>query len=680
MLKTVLPGQVSMKANTALGFLASGVAAWLLREGRPDKRRFAWGRALGAGVALLGLLTLLEYATGLDFRIDQFLFREVSGLQGTSHPGRMAPNTALAFLCAGTALAVLGLRERLTRYSSWLGAATIMFGVCAFTGHLFGVQAMTGFGRYTLMAVHTSVGMIILGLGIVFARPGCGWVALLCTEGAAGFLVRTLVPGFAVLMTALGWVKLHGERDHWYDSAYGGTLFTVVRILLLTVVTFVVARAVRRIEAVRDAATEDLRVLNAELEKKVAARTAEMTSSNESLGKEVVIRRETESELREALRKIEDNNRAKSEFVFNVSHELRTPLASLRYSADNLLSGVAGPVEGRVRDYVEMMREDCERLIGTVNDILDMSRIEMNRLRLNMATVPFGWFIGRSLAPLRKHAAVRGLKLDYVEKMNAFVRCDPGKIERVLTNLAGNAIKFTPPGGNVLVELVRSDARGARGEALLRVTDTGVGIAPEHLPHITKRYYRACEEVSGTGLGLSLCREMLEAHGGRIIVVSPVPGTNGGTQVTAVLPVAEPPLVMIAEDDTECRHLLELQVTRMGYRAIGCGSGDEALEAMEGNRPDIIVMDIFMPGMDGVQAIARVKCDSRWRSIPVIAITGGNLSLAKREVLEGFGIPILGKPWKADELLAMLHEAGWGHAYVAGASQDGARQGSKGGS
>jgi signal transduction histidine kinase len=413
----------------------------------------------------------------------------------------------------------------------------------------------------------------------------------------------------------------------------------------------------------RASAEEALKLYREELEDLVCRRTAELSEANDNLSREISACAETEKSLREAVRRLEEHDRAKSQFVFNVSHELKTPLTSLRHAVGNLLSGTIGTMDRKVESYVEMMREDCERLAMTVEDILDMGRIETSRLRLNMAVMPVDWCVAHAVDSLRIQARARRLTVETDLRSRSFVRCDHGKLDRVLLNIAGNAIKFNRDGGTVHVRTCLTGPEN-KPQAEIVVRDTGVGIPAEHLSHVGERFYRAGEQVAGSGLGLYISKEILEAHGGSLHVSSPATGADGGTEVVIRLPVAERPVVLVADDDPDCRRLVELQIGRAGYRVVTCGSGEEMMELVSNHPPAALIVDLVMPGLDGIGTIRRIKMEPRWRLLPVIAITGNAISPESRIALDGLGIPALGKPWEATGLVSLLHEVMWGHSYL----------------
>lgn len=366
--------------------------------------------------------------------------------------------------------------------------------------------------------------------------------------------------------------------------------------------------------------------------------------------------------LQAAVGKLERYERARTEFIDNVSHELRTPLATMSYTMANLLKGIVGPLPEKVRSYLLMFDEECERLKATVADILDVGRIDAQTLEAHRMKVPFSSWARRAASALRPKADEKRVALSLAgEGVPGFADADPLELERVMVSVTRNAIHYTPEGGHVQLDV--HPARDG-GWTELSVTDDGVGIPAEHLPKVTQRYYRVGEFVSGTGLGLTLCKELLEREGGELELRSPPPGRSTGTQVLIRLPLAPPPTVLAVDDSRTIQALLDHHLKSHGYGTVICSSAEQALEHLAKSRPDMLIVDAVLPGMDGVDLIARVKSAHDLRHLPIIMITGAEVDGSKRGVLEEFRIPILGKPWVEEELIACMEDAIYGKFYL----------------
>ncbi len=363
----------------------------------------------------------------------------------------------------------------------------------------------------------------------------------------------------------------------------------------------------------------------------------------------VTERKRAQDALKEAMARVEAHDQARAQFVSNVSHELKTPLTSMLYAIYNMLNGVVGPLPARVRRYLLMLDGDCRRMLATVSDILDLRRIDNKTLKLDTHRVPLGRLVGWALESLRLQAKQKNQALVFnLPPKNIFVECDPSKIERVVINLVGNAIKFTPAEGRVDVEVVL--AKDARGFACLSVVDTGPGIPHELIPRITERYFTVNEQPTGTGLGLAISKDIVELHGGKLVIESPPPGRSGGTRVSVLLPLSDAPKVMLVEDDELVRETIAMQARDWGFKVSVLGEGTTALEAIKRERPDLILMDLELPGVGGTDVILKLKANLEMMRTPVIVLTGAQLSEKQQKVLSNFGIPTLTKPWDEDEL------------------------------
>jgi signal transduction histidine kinase/HAMP domain-containing protein len=299
-------------------------------------------------------------------------------------------------------------------------------------------------------------------------------------------------------------------------------------------------------------AYREIAELNRTLEARVAERTRQLSEANAAL--EV------------SHRKLRELDQLKSDFVSNVSHELRTPLTAIRMSVDNLLDGVVGDVSPTLQRYLTKVQNNTDRLVRLISDLLDLSRIEAGRIELRRTRVDLADVIQDVVDSLRPMATEKGLDLSVVPSATIFaVFADRDKLQQVLINLAGNAVKFTPSGGSVSISthaptsddsstVPRFDGTEAPGVPNDRpaeppnlrrfvevsVDDTGEGIPPEELDAIFDKFHQVRREnrykAQGTGLGLSIAKSLIELHGGRIRVESQ-PGK--GSRFIFTLPIAE---------------------------------------------------------------------------------------------------------------------------------------------
>jgi signal transduction histidine kinase len=260
----------------------------------------------------------------------------------------------------------------------------------------------------------------------------------------------------------------------------------------------------------------------AQLEAKVHERTAELEA--------------TYRELEASHARLREVDQLKSDFLGNVSHELRTPLAAVKGYVDNLLDGVAGPLTEKPRHYLGRVRDNADRLGRMVSDLLDLTRIEAGKIELIPLALAVSDLVGDALDGLRHVADGRRVRLAADLSPCPRVWADPDKVHQILTNLLANAIKFSPPGGQVTV-MVAPDTCGL---VRFAVEDTGPGIPPAERERVFDKFYQVGraegERPLGTGLGLTIARHLVELHGGRIWVED---APSGGAAFVLLLPAAD---------------------------------------------------------------------------------------------------------------------------------------------
>jgi PAS domain S-box-containing protein len=385
----------------------------------------------------------------------------------------------------------------------------------------------------------------------------------------------------------------------------------------------------------RQLAEEKLAQHREHLEELVGTRTAELKGANERLLA---------------------HDKARAEFVSNVSHELKTPLASMKYGIGNLLTGVVGPLPERATEYLRMLDADCRRMASTVEDILDLGRLESKMMRLHRARCPFDRIIRRAATALMVQAQFKRINMVLsVSRGLGFVACDAFKMERAIVNLIGNAIKFTADGGRVEIRLCRETA--APDVLVVEVTDDGIGIAPQHLGRVAEKYFRVSDLVGGTGLGMAIAKEIIELHGGRMTVRSPPPGRERGTRVSVSLPVAEDPPILIISADAAVSTLLAEQLRAHGYQVGVSANIAGALTRARQVPPAVVVLDISAAGMSAPDLVHRMQTDQSLGAIPSVAVASGSAGPGKQAMLNGLRTPVLSAPWCEEDLLDFIETA-----------------------
>lgn len=353
---------------------------------------------------------------------------------------------------------------------------------------------------------------------------------------------------------------------------------------------------------------------------------------------------------------------AKDQFLAQVSHELRNPLAAMLTGVELLQQRTE---DERSRRTLEIVHRNVQAQARLINDLLDLSRLRTGKLRIQRAPICLAT-LAREVAQEQRPVAVRaglGLIVDAPEPV--WVHGDRDRLRQVLLNLLSNAFKFTPEGE------VRIRVRRERQNASLIVEDTGVGIEPGQLERIFEIFRQGdLTPAPGMGLGLTLVRSLVELHGGSARAESE--GRGKGSRFQVVLPAIEAPAVrasananpgetggarvLVVEDNPDMLLVLSESLEGRGYEVERAGSGEEALEKLANWRPDVILADLGLPDMDGVELLRKVRQQERLAHVPAFAVTGwgqdSDLRRTKEAGFEGHFV----KPVDLDSLDASIRE------------------------
>ena len=503
-LKELRPGLPTMKANTALGFILAG--ATLVLVGRPHQSPLTRRAAqVGAGlVTLLGGLSLAQYVFQVDLGIDQLLARDFNTVEGFGYPGRMPPNSALCFILVGVALLTLEVRTRLVGWpAQYLAAFSGLIALVGFVGYVYGLREFTGLTRYAQMAVHTTVCFLLLSTGLFLARPDRGFMKVVTHSGLGGVLARwLLVPAFVLPIILCGLV-LVGHRAGLYALPFAVALIAAGNVMTFAGLVWGAAFALDRMEARRLRAEEERIGL---VSREQAARAEAAAQQRERSRAEAA-----ELEARRAVR-------TREEVLAVVSHDLKNPLGSIALSTQLLRRLIPPGEEGeRMRNHARTIERSVERMDRLIRDLLDMASLQAGQLKLDQARYEVGELVREGLLLLEPLAIEKGIELrTRLPRERYWVCCDRERVFQVLSNLVGNALKFTPEGGTVTV------AAEPEGDFVrFSIQDTGPGIPAEALPHLFEPFWQAKDTARmGTGLGLTISRGLVEAHGGWLEVES----------------------------------------------------------------------------------------------------------------------------------------------------------------
>jgi signal transduction histidine kinase/ActR/RegA family two-component response regulator len=450
-------------------------------------------------------------------------------------------------------------------------------------------------------------GVMLGGASLLAARP-------------EAFLTFLLPTG---LLTALGLASV-GDEDH-VMMGFLAALFTVATVATTWRFHLMIESSLRLrfenhdlIEGLQAAKTH-AEALNRELELRVSDRTAKLVEADQR----------------------------KDEFLAMLAHELRNPLAPIRFALESLKAGTPPASAARAREVID---RQVRQLVRLVDDLLDVSRITANKIHLSREPHELARLMATAVESIMPLATAADQKLD-VRMPSTPIRVDGDgvRLVQIFANVLNNAVKFTPPGGNIWFTADQQST-----EAVVRIRDTGIGIAPDLLPRVFDMFQQAEpileRSVGGLGIGLTLARRLVEMHEGRIAISSPGPGQ--GTEVEVRLPItpaqdakavaAGPSTVaagrnlrvLIVEDNLDAAEMLELVVSQLGHVTKVAHDGATAITIATQFAPDVVLLDIGLPVMNGYTVVRALRELPQFTDVHIAAVTGWGQEEDRRKARE----------------------------------------------
>jgi PAS domain S-box-containing protein len=394
---------------------------------------------------------------------------------------------------------------------------------------------------------------------------------------------------------------------------------------------------------------------------------------------DITSHKKAEEAQRLAKSEMERALRIKNEFLANMSHELRTPLNSILGISESLEEQIAGALNEKQLKYIGIVRESGRHLLELINDILDLSKIEAGRMELDIHHIYVDKLCLSSLRMVKELAQKKSLNIFYIvnEEVKVILG-DERRLKQSLVNLLSNAVKFTPPGNRIGLEVFGNPEKN---EVSFTVWDQGIGIAKKDIQHLFKPFVQLdaglAREYQGTGLGLALVAQMVNLHGGRIELESEV---KGGSRFTITLPWAPteqatkakvtsdlslPGLIsdtkgngriLLVEDTDVVIQLISEYLRFKGYEILLAHNGVEGINLALQEHPDLILMDVMMPVMNGLEATENIRKDEALKDTPIIALTALAMAGDSERCLAAGMNDYLSKPIQMQDLAVMIEK------------------------
>lgn len=403
----------------------------------------------------------------------------------------------------------------------------------------------------------------------------------------------------------------------------------------------------------------------------------------QSVVRDISTRKRAEETLHLANAEMQRALRLKDEFLANMSHELRTPLNAVLGITESLLEQISGPLNEKQKKYLQTILESAQHLLELINDILDLAKVNAGRIELDINKIDIQTFAQSNLRMVRELAQKKNIKVNLeIAPTVKSAWADERRLKQMLVNLLSNAIKFTPSGGDIGLEI-----NGDRTEHTVNfvVWDTGIGIKEDDLHLLFKPFVQLDAGLArgsqGTGLGLALVSQMARLHGGRVLVESE---PNKGSRFTITIPWVElsntgpltfpinsMPLpvevqpeknisqdyqILLVEDTESVTMLIGDYLKKHGYKIMTARDGFEGLARIREAKPDLILMDVMMPEMDGIETTRRIREQLELKDIPIIALTALAMAGDRERCLEAGMNDYMSKPVKLKELLSIIEK------------------------
>ena len=641
-----------MVVLTAIGALLLGSSLMVATVAGSSRSARRAGRGLAAAAAAVGLAGLLRYVPPGGIRVDDWAQRLVLGPLKPENGMALATATSLLGTAAGLLLQDAP-HKRLRVLGTLANLSGLVTAAVGGLGYAYSLGALQD-GPYSRMALITATTLSVLSLGVLFSRPNRPWVATILGAGEAGALTHHLLPAVVIAPLVLGWLQLHAARKGLIAAESGTALLVILLTLCLAALAIRMARSIDRRAVAERTLRETLEGMNEALEQRVAERTLELAQAQDAL---------LQSQKMEAI----------GQLTGGVAHDFNNLLTIIRSSTDFLRR--PDLTEERRRRYLDAVSDTVDRAAKLTAQLLAFARRQALQPEVFDAADRI-----RGIAQMLD--SLTGARIRIVTELTderCLVRADPTQFETALVNLAVNARDAMEGEGTLTIGLtcgrakpvIRGHGGSSRPFVAVAVTDTGSGIATEHLPRIFEPFFTTKEVGKGTGLGLSQVIGFAKQSGGDVDVASVI---GRGCTFTLYLPQAEAEMgstisapqpegqawepgdrcILVVEDNVEIGRFCTQILHDLGYGTMLAPTAEAALAEIEAMpfRVDAVFSDVVMPGMGGIELAKRLRAIRP--DMPVVLTSGYSQVLAQEEA---HGFALVRKPYSAKEVGQALHTA-----------------------
>jgi signal transduction histidine kinase/ActR/RegA family two-component response regulator len=630
---------------TLLAFLLCGAALALQTYGIFSHKLNTW--LANACAVVIGLIACSSAVVSLlhaDMRSQLPLF--ASGLVSHSQPVAMAIQTTIGLILLAAGIICIGSqRARLHTISQVLALTVLFFALGAALDHIYGFALFTKMDAWSQVQLPIAYMLILAALALFLSKPACGPAAVFTSDTIGGMVARRMLPASALTMASFAAV-------HFFAPEEELLVFVILVFFLLPILVWIAAAVLDKAALDKRLAHADVGLLNHQLNSQVQELLASHRQMNEAL-------------------------QARAEFLAKVSHELRTPLGGILSTTEMLATTTT--LSAEQTELTNITLESGHHLLNLINEILDFSRIDAHKITIENLDVDLYLILTSAVESLRAKAEMKGLSLlsGIGADVPRIIKGDPGRIRQVLVNLIDNAIKFTQRGEIVLQVHLRN--QGDKQEMLFVIKDSGIGIPVQFSDRLFQPFVQADGSITrrygGSGLGLSICKSLVELMGGNIGLKSkigegaefwftlplerstkaPVFGKTANN-VRAITTTTKTNMILVVEDNPVNAKVASLQLRKLGYAADIARNGREAVEATAKHVYDLVLMDIQMPEMDGLEAtkLIRIRELQTRQHVPIIALTAHAMACDREKCINAGMQDYLTKPPTLDSLSTAL--------------------------